>query len=179
MATTTTNHRVKTTLRMETEYMSLRSRCRIRFVACTLPAFIRGWRAHCPLCIRLRAAPAYLGAQQLEGGHQGRPYPRHQPSPLGRGCRAPALSPAGARRVRGYFVDRAAVFIPAAHFCLRGRRPRSPKCTDRSDPSPDPRRLKKAPSRATLSPRERAVSAVWPGLCGRRRRNGCNGRLPM
>jgi hypothetical protein len=30
------------------------------------------------------------------------PCVKTQPSPLGRGCRAPALSPAGARRVRGH-----------------------------------------------------------------------------
>ena len=39
------------------------------------------------------------------------PFPtRTQPSPLGRGCRAPAFSSAGARRVRGHLRDSAVVF---------------------------------------------------------------------
>ena len=34
-----------------------------------------------------------------------------------------------------------------------------------TDPSPDPRRLEKAPSRDTLCPRERAVHSLWtPGV---------------
>jgi hypothetical protein len=164
-----------------------------------------------------------------------------QPSPSGRGCPAPALSPAGAGRVRGQlralalsarfssaasfrmglteatcklegpsmckavvthnavFQQRVAETLPRAFgratrtmppFKLRfgcaamgGPHGQGEKTTvgsfsrrtcpgNGNNPSPVPRRLEKAPSRDTLSPRERAMFSIrvvppgsWPASC--------------
>ena len=107
---------------------------------------------------RIRASTIgyYASCMGTVGGRRGTGDDEAEwPSPLGRGCPDPALSSAGAGRVRGFlpgFVGSVLPGKPGRQLSLGTRRG---TMGARRNPSPVRRGLMTPPSPDTLSPRER------------------------